>query len=322
MMKWDAASRGLVVQFGQRRSLAPLQAGRESVPVFVVDQLSDVDRLTDQIIENDQRVDLSTAERVKGWEQLAAFGLAASVIAKRTGAKKAQVQTGLKVSASELAAKAAQRWDFLDLEQVAAVAEFEADPAAVKAIVAAAKSGQFDHAVQRLRDDRADAAAQEAVRVQLVEAGVAVIEREEMAWPMGRLDNHHLDAVEHASCPGHAAYVSTVWSSELQGQTFAAIYVCRDVVAHGHVDPKTANADGGARTPMSEQDKADRKVVIERNKQSASATTVRRDWLRGFVARKSAPVGAERFIATVQIASSACRRGHAIWRAIVRPACP
>jgi ParB family chromosome partitioning protein len=100
--------------------------GRESVPVFVVDEPSDVDRVTDQIIENDQRAELSTAERVQGWEQLAAFGLSASLIAKRTGAKKAQVETGLRVSASELAAKAAQRWDFLDLEQVAAVAEFEA----------------------------------------------------------------------------------------------------------------------------------------------------------------------------------------------------
>jgi ParB family chromosome partitioning protein len=49
---------------------------------------------------------------------------------------------------------------------------------------------------------------------------------------------------------------------------------------------------------MSEQDKADRKVTIERNKQWASASTVRRDWLRAFVARKSAPVGAERFFAT------------------------
>ncbi|MFC4943795.1 hypothetical protein [Pseudonocardia sp. GCM10023141] len=180
----------------------------------------------------------------------------------------------------------------------AAVAEFETDPQAVKAIVAAAKSGQFDHTVQRLRDGRADAAAQEAVRAELVETGVEVIEREEMAWPMGWLDNHHLDPVKHVSCPGHAAYVSTIWSSERQGQTFAAIFVCRDVVAHGHVDPPAASGGAGARSRMSEQDKAERKVVIERNRQWVSATTVRRDWLRSFVARKSAPVGAERFIAT------------------------
>ncbi|MBN9103139.1 ParB N-terminal domain-containing protein [Pseudonocardia sp. 73-21] len=287
---------GLVIQFGQRRCLAALQAGRDTVPVFVVTAPNDVDRVTDQIIENDQRADLSTTERVKGWEQLAAFGLSAAAIAKRTGAKKTYVATGLRIAASELAAKAGERWEFLTLDQVSAIAEFETDPDAVKAIVASAKSGRFDHTLQRLRDNRAEADAQAVVRAQLTDAGVVVIERDEVVWPMVRLDNHDIDYADHAVCPGHAAYVGYAWNDG--SQLPAPVYVCRDGVAHGHVDAAAGGPAGEGRKPMSEQEKAERKVTIERNREWRSATIVRRDWLRTFVARKAAPAGAEQFVAT------------------------
>jgi ParB family chromosome partitioning protein len=299
---------GLVVQFGQRRCLAALQSDRDTVPVFVVAAPEDVDRVTDQIIENDQRADLSTAERVRGWEQLAAFGLSASAIAKRTGAKKSHVETGLRVAGSELATKAGERWNFLTLDQVSAVAEFDADPDAVKAIVAAAKSGQFDHTLQRLRDDRAEADAHAAVRTQLMDEGVVVIERDEVVWPVVRLDNHGIDHADHTVCPGHAAYVGYVWSDGTRAP--APIYLCRDGVAHGHVDAAADNSVGG-KMPMTEEEKAERKVTIERNKEWRSATTVRRDWLRMFVARKTAPAGSEQFIATCLL-----RTDHTIRQAL------
>ncbi|GAA4557719.1 hypothetical protein [Pseudonocardia xishanensis] len=158
--------------------------------------------MTDQLVENDQRADLSVAVQVAGWEQLAAFGLSASTIAKRNGAKKADVATGLKVAGSELASKAGKRWEFLSLDQVAAVAEFDSDPEAVKAIVAAAKSGRFEHTVQRLRDDRTEAEAAARIRAELVEAGVEVVERDQVAWPVSRLDDHGIDAPAHAAAPG------------------------------------------------------------------------------------------------------------------------
>jgi len=287
---------GLVVQFGQRRCLAALKVERGSVPVFVVAPPEEVDRVTDQIVENDQRAELSISERVKGWEQLAAFGLSASAIAKRTGAKKTTVETGLKAVGSELASRASERWSFLTLDQIAAVAEFDTDAEAVKTIVASAKSGRFEHTVQRLRDDRAETDALAAVREQLAAEGVAVIQREDVVWPMAQLDNHDIDVAEHAGCAGHAAYVATMWSDA--GRIPDRVYVCRDVVAHGHVDPSSMKPGGGERTPMSEQDKAERRVTIERNKQWRSATTVRREWLHGFAARKTAPAGAEQFVAT------------------------
>jgi ParB family chromosome partitioning protein len=55
------------------------------------------------------------------------------------------VDAAVKVAASELATKAADRYGFMDLEQLAMVAELD-DPDTVKALVVAAKDGQFDHA--------------------------------------------------------------------------------------------------------------------------------------------------------------------------------
>lgn len=285
---------GPVVEFGHRRTLAALECGLAQIPVVLVAAPEGVDRVTDQLVENDQRAGLSTAERVAGWEQLAAFGLSASAIAKRTGAKKTDVTTGLMVAGSELASKAGQRWEFLTLEHTAAIAEFDSDPEAVKAIVAAAKAGRFEHTVQRMRDERTDKETFARARAELVEAGVEVIDRDLVTWPVARLDDHGIDAAEHASCPGHAAYLGH--SFGIGERVLVAVFVCRDVLAHGHVDTTQAPVGEGRR--LSEEEKAARRVAVERNKQWRSATVVRRDWLRAFAARKSAPLGAERFLLT------------------------
>ncbi|MGH3904166.1 MAG: hypothetical protein ACRDTE_08255 [Pseudonocardiaceae bacterium] len=48
---------------------------------------------------------------------------------------------------------------------------------------------------------------------------------------------------------------------------------------------------------MTEQQKAERRTVIANNKAWDSATTVRRDWLRSFLARKAAPAEGARWVA-------------------------
>jgi ParB family chromosome partitioning protein len=44
-------------------------------------------RIVQQIIENDQRAELSVADRTAAWAQLAFEGVSAAAIAKRTGTK-------------------------------------------------------------------------------------------------------------------------------------------------------------------------------------------------------------------------------------------
>lgn len=175
------ADGGLRVRFGHRRTLAAVEAGLTSVPVVVAaDESSDdagaVERLVGQYAENEHRTGLSTGVRVQVMAQLAAFGVSPTQIAKRTRAKRAEVDAALSVAGSSLAKAATDRFDFLDLAQAATVAEFEADPEAVKALVAAASTGQFDHVAQRLRDARAEAATRASALEALGAAGVSVID--------------------------------------------------------------------------------------------------------------------------------------------------
>ena len=66
--------------------------------------------------ENDHRSAMTTADRIAGVKQLAAFGLTAAQIKRRTARPRTEVDAALTVAGSELAEKAAQRWDFLTLD--------------------------------------------------------------------------------------------------------------------------------------------------------------------------------------------------------------
>ncbi|PPH96498.1 hypothetical protein C5C56_14625 [Rathayibacter sp. AY1D1] len=57
-------------------------------------------RIVQQIIENDQRAELSVADRTAAWAQLAFEGVSAAAIAKRTGTKTDAVKKGLAVAES------------------------------------------------------------------------------------------------------------------------------------------------------------------------------------------------------------------------------
>jgi ParB family transcriptional regulator, chromosome partitioning protein len=103
---------GLVVLFGQRRTLAAVTTGGPTIPVMVVAQPVGRDRVIDQIRENDRRAGLLVSERVAAYEQLAAFGMSAGQIGKQLGTRRAEVERGLAVAGSRVAA-AVGRWAFL-----------------------------------------------------------------------------------------------------------------------------------------------------------------------------------------------------------------
>ncbi len=299
------------VRFGHRRTLAAVEAGLATVPVLVAadegtDDAAQVERLVGQYAENEHRTGLSTGERVAVMAQLAAFGVSPAQIAKRTHARRAEVDAALSVAGSTLATAAAERHDFLDLEQAATVAEFEADPDAVKALVAAASTGQFDHVAQRLRDARAEAADRVSAVEALNAAGVQVIdapgyEPSPKIQRLGRLthDGRPLSVEDHGTCPGHAAYVTQEWvypevtstalDDEDQGddqdegvadeedashgggaarprRQWRPTYVCTAYAKHGHVD-RFAASISTARPRMADLDQ----------EQQAAARAERRD---------------------------------------------
>jgi ParB family chromosome partitioning protein len=139
------------VRFGHRRTLAAIEANLATVPVEIVgdeatDDAAQIERILTQHAENAHRAALTSREQLGVVEQLSAFGLSAAQIAKRTRIKRGTVDASLAVASSELAKAASERYDFLTLEQAAAVAELDNDPDAVKQRVVAAQQGRgFDH---------------------------------------------------------------------------------------------------------------------------------------------------------------------------------
>jgi ParB family chromosome partitioning protein len=345
------ADDGVRVRYGQRRTLAAVEAGRPTVPVVVIgpdadDRATEIDRLVTQWAENEQRAGLTDRDRLAGVEQLAAFGLSAADISRRTRTPRPRVEAALTVAASPLARDAAGRHDFLDLTQAAVLAEFAGDDKAVETLLSAARHGGFDHTAQRLRDRRADRAEQARATEALTAQGVRVVDQPahtDAARHLAQLDHDGtpLTPETHAACPGHAAYLVAGYepagapdgddgdgnedgdgdgdgASPGYQRVFQPRYVCTDPDAHGHVDrypPPAGTGPGRPAGPLSEQDKAERREVIENNKAWRSATTVRREWLRTFAARRAAPRGAGRFAAACLAAGDhelrrALERGH------------
>ena len=215
---------GVRVRYGQRRTLAAIEAKRPVVPVWVIDAEragSEVDRIVAQWAENEHRENLSEADRLAAVEQLSAFGVSAAQITKRLKTRRAHVDAALTVAGSALARAAAERYDFLTLDQAAAVAEFDAagDTETAKALLVAAQNGPgaFAHAAQRARDERAQAERERAAREAIAASGVPVLEGRCPGWgaagTVARLSwladeaGSVLTPAGHAVCPGHAAFL-------------------------------------------------------------------------------------------------------------------
>ena len=335
----------LTVLAGQRRTLAARETGLASIPAVVSDTPpADADRLVDQYVENEHRAALTNSERITAVEQMALAGLSEHQIAKRTGTDKATIHAA-KVAASSPASREAA--DQLTLDQAATLAEFDDDPQAVATLLSAAERGYgFDHAAQRLRNDRAETAARAALALELTAQGVTVIDRpgyDDPATPLDHLTDPAGNPITpdgHTTCPGHAAFVAyqwhyttpdddptdqdaddddladgedegdggVGWSAPTREQVLAATYVCTDPDRHGHrpcpgYGPRTSSGVPEKKRAADMTDteretaRAERRRVIESNKAWKAATDVRRDWLQTFATRKTAPAGAETYLA-------------------------
>jgi hypothetical protein len=158
----------------------------------------------------------------------------------------------------------------------------------------------------RTKDDRAEIAAYDQATAKLAEQGMTVVPRPEWDNPKVR-DIRHLrngddrvSAETHADCPGRAAYIE-VWRHWDDNQfTASVVDGCIDYQAHRHTasSDEWSTTSSGKKKPVAEmtddergQARQQRRLVIDHNKASKSATDVRRAWTREFLARKTAPKG-------------------------------
>jgi ParB family chromosome partitioning protein len=290
------------VRAGQRRTLAAREAGLATVPVYVVAEAdeSTATRIIEQIVENEQRENLTDVDRLAAWRALELDGLSATVIAKRTGTKRDRVKTGLAVAASDTATGAIATAG-LTLDQAAVLLEFEDDPETVTDLTETATTDPdyFPVAVQRARDERQARAAREAAHADESAKGHRILnERPDWDAPTPyRL--HHIHTAEGEPVtgediqgkPGVAVYVSTNYRGEAD-----ITYYVDDPAALGYIvaDRPTSTRQKG---PMTDEQKAERKTLIANNKEWDAAETVRREWIAAMLQRKTLPKNAALVIA-------------------------
>jgi ParB family chromosome partitioning protein len=214
----------LRVRTGHRRTIGCQRAG---VPVlgFVAGDEGDERadrraRLIEQWNENHHREPMTVRDDTA--VLLALFDeeqMTEAAIAKATGLPRPQVAASLTVARSEVAVKAAEQWDFLTLDQAAALAEFEADEEALTALYHAAKDspGQFAHVAARLRATRAERESKAAFTATLEAQGFAIYgDRSYVPWTLALEnlrdgDGNQASPEAHASCPGRAVAITYEW---------------------------------------------------------------------------------------------------------------
>ena len=301
----------LIVLHGQRRTLGAIEAGRATIPAHIVtDSGEGAQRIVEQMAENDHREAMRASHRTNAFRQLSLeFGLSAGQIAKRTGTKKTVVAATLAVAESKIASAVQARYD-LPLDVAAALAEFEDDPETVKDLTATAikEPGRFRHEAQRARDERGRDAEVDAARESLAGLGVREVPEPDDDAKVRAVRHLKptneaaygtlLTSEAHASCPGHAAFISDRWNK------VDIVFVCTDWRTHGHGD-RYESASEKRSGPMTEAEKTERRQIIENNKAWKAAETVRRDWLTEFAKRKTAPKGAPALIATALCSETA-----------------
>ena len=292
----------LHVLMGQRRTLAAVEAGRDTIPVYVVASPEETDRVATQVVENDQRQELTHADRADAFHQLSLLGMTPAKIAKRTGAHKETVSQALTAKAN--AAATASLGQGLTIEQAAKIAEFDGHEQIIAELteIALEEPGEFPHAAQRRLDQLAEDAAVEAVKVELIANGKTVVESAEVGHEgtAKYVTSLNRPGGEPATEDDATAYFVRV----LYNGNIEAVAVVQEWKAAGFTD-RWGNSGSGSRSgPMSEEQKAERKELISRNKDMDSAITVRHEWITTLLARKTAPKGYLHFVAKTMSAHS------------------
>jgi ParB family chromosome partitioning protein len=314
------------VRMGSRRLAAALKAGLAEVPVLVYERgetaaadaaAAEARRIGQQVTENRARASLTVAETAAAVQDLLDLGLTERAITQATRIPKKDIKPLTAVAGSKAAADAAAKHPQLDLDAVAAVAEFDGDDDAVNSLTAAAQEGggALAHELSRRRQAREAAAELVALTADLTAKGVTIADaRPPQVSALYLLAARAEDAVsgnrkeitpaKHKKCPGHSAYIERDWGKHY----WRAAYFCADPAKHGHV-PLYGSSSLSRGSADPEAAKAERKRVIANNKAWRAAEPVRRAWLAELAQRRTPPDGALRVIIGAIVAHNAPMAG-------------
>jgi ParB family transcriptional regulator, chromosome partitioning protein len=187
------------VRNGQRRTIAARKVGLSTVPVYVLaataadTDAETIDRIVHQIVTNDQKRDLSDAQRARGIQQMIDAGLSVAKVAKRLSVAKDTVKAAETAAKSSVALEALESRQ-ISLTEAAVLTEFEQDGSeAVERLVAAAGTPQFDHVVSQLRSERASAQGLAEATAHYTERGFTILDDgDRWGWKLDRVPLRHL----------------------------------------------------------------------------------------------------------------------------------
>lgn len=310
---------GLEVLDGQRRTLAAVEAGLSVVPVVVQAVVADDgQRIVDQLVVNEHRSGLSSADQVEAIRDLALFGLSATAIAKKVGEKKATVDVALKVAAVPAAVEV-MREKQVSLEDAAMLAEVaEVDEEfAAELGEKLAKGYNVGYDVREWRFERAKAAAMAEIEA----AGVEVVEPlgydaddpravrdlfldEAFERRMVELDESE---VKQIAGDGLVAFVTWGWGGADRNDRVVEVEYgvrgWRERGLFGRDRSAYASKPAAPATPEeAESLKAERRAARERTKAWEIATQGRLVFLQALLQRKTLPAGWD-----LQVALLLCR---------------
>ena len=301
---------GFRVIEGHRRLAAAVKAGLAEVPCDIDpggagDQAG---QYLDMLIANGDayRKNFTPVEEAAALFAAHEAGATRTRLRKATGRKAAEIKTALAVGgiSGDTRTAAGDLAGQLTLDELALLAEFDGDHAAVGKLLEAFRRGYTaEHVAERIRQDRAEAAEHDRLTAELEAAGIMVTDDlPEGAARLSSLlhDGEDLTAEAHAGCPGRGAYfpswnplqpVHYCTSPEQNGHTVQTFGPPRG--AGGAVLPDALPDDPPADTPPDPC----RRLVIEGNKAWRAACEVRKRWLAQLFARRTAPREAARFTA-------------------------
>lgn len=280
----DEAEGGYRIVIGHRRAAAARLADLTHVPAVVDRDLDDAGQLGLMLMENLQRVDLTPVEEGDGYQGLLDLGFKVPAIATSTGRSQATIKTRLKIAALPTDARTKVHTHQTTIDDALALADFEGpDDLRDQLVTGLGKQG-FAHLVASAKDEAARRVRVAELRAGLEADGVKVLEFEQytfsppggenlrnLKWdPSGTGKREWIDPEEHASCPGHVAWITR---GGYDGPY--VLYGCINPAIYGHVNARATVRANGKPEPD-----VNRGEIVKKNKAGQLANEVRRHWIK------------------------------------------
>ncbi len=221
---------GFELVAGFRRVAAAEQAGLEHIPAVVRDPVEGVQRVSDQLAENDDRCGLTELDVAGAMQQMLDLGATTDAVAQRFSTSTDSIDRWRAVLALPAPLLALVREGTVEVSDVADLGELADDEEFVAAVVAEIRAGTGPRwAVSRVRQQRALAATVATSQAKLEKEGCPIVAAPRYDTVTGNSRMQRLgDGVkvslrQHRKQPCHAAFISS------RGEV---AYVCTDRSRH------------------------------------------------------------------------------------------